>query len=108
RRLRIAADGEDVPAERYPLQEVSDTEIADEQKDGADRYHGELAAKRQRDVGDADKTHRIGNAGDRATVRDEVADAADRVQRAEGHDERVRQAQECNAEAVDDPDERAD
>ena len=62
RRLGIAADREDVPAERDLLQKQADTGIADEQHDGADGDDGEFAAEGQRDVGDAEKPHLVRDA----------------------------------------------
>ena len=60
RRLRVAADREDVTAERDLLQEPGDAGVADEEQDGADRDHRELAAEGQRDVGDAEEADRVG------------------------------------------------
>ena len=62
RRLGIAADREDVPAQRNLLQKQADTGIADEQHDGAHGDDGEFAAEGQRDVGDAEKPHLIRDA----------------------------------------------
>ena len=112
RRLRVAADGEDVPADRHPVQEVRGPRVAHEQDHRAHRDGAELAEEGHGDLAGPQEPDGVGDPGNGAPPRDEVRDPAQRVERAQGHDEGMGQAQHGQPEAVDQaaehPDRRAD
>ena len=100
--MRIAADGVDMPADRGLVEEPGEAAIDDEEHERAHRNGAERTEPRDRDLLGAKEAHRVGEAGDRPPVRDEIGEAAGDVERAERHDERMRQAEKGQAEAIDD------
>src|SRR5262249_41722629 len=98
RRLRIAADGVDMPANRGLVEEPGEAAIDEEEHQRAYRYRPEWTEPRERDLLGAEETHGVAQPRDRPSVGDEVGQPAGDVERAERHDEGMRQAQEREAE----------
>src|SRR5882672_11935564 len=101
RSLRISTDRIDVTTDGDLSEKQCNAAVADEQHERADRNGTKGPQPRQRNLCRAEKADRGGQSGDGPPIRDQIGQPAHRVERAERHDERVRQAQQRQAKAVD-------
>ena len=100
-RLRVAADRVELPAEPGPAQEDRPDHDDDDRDEDEDRDPEDVV------VGGVGEARRQAGQRDLVAARDQVVDAAEDAQRAEGRDDR-RDPQDRDDEAVDHPEHEPD